>query len=138
MRRLGDFAEQIETEARDSDPNDAPIFRRSLPSHQAPLFELVEHAGDVRRPRDQPFRQTQGWQNRRVLRTQQPEQVVLLRRQVEARERLILQGPQPVIRPPQVQKGFLLRRIEPQRGRRPPLTHRHDNPLENSCPDNYP
>jgi len=44
---------------------------------------------------------------------QQPKGVVLLRREPEPGEQFILNGLQEVVRPPQVEKCFLLRRIEP-------------------------
>src|SRR5687767_14775318 len=49
----------------------------------------------------------------RSRRPKKPQRVVLLRRQPVPAEQLVLERAQPVVRPPQVKKDLLLRRVEP-------------------------
>src|SRR5581483_2401292 len=51
-------------------------------------------------------------QRPRVAPAQQPQGVVLLGGEAVPAEQVVFQGPQPVVGPPEVEEGLLLRRIE--------------------------
>jgi hypothetical protein len=110
--RCVQLGQERQAAGRDADLDNAAVARLALTFDQAALGQVIEQARDVRGARHQPGRQRQGGQPARVLTAQQPEGVVLLRRQPPAAEQLVLEGAQAVVGAPQVQEGFLLRRVE--------------------------
>src|SRR2546423_768221 len=106
------FVQKRQARVRDPHHHHPPVALRPLALDEPALVELVDHPGNVRRPRHQPRRQVQRRHLRGIRRPKQAQGVVLLRRQAIPAEQLVLHRPQPVVRPPQVQKHLLLWRIE--------------------------
>ena len=110
--RVGQPVEQGPARVGDGDVDDAAVVVRPGPRDEAAFLQSVEQAGDVRGARDQPAREFQRPQSAGVDAAQQAQGVVLLRRQAVRAEQIVLERPQPVVGPPQVQVDFLLRRVE--------------------------
>ena len=110
--RLAHLAQQGQPRLGDADVDDAAVVGRPVALDQAALLQLVEQAGDVRGARDEPAGQVQRADLVRVVAGQQPQGVVLLRRQVVAAEQFFFQGAQPVVGPPQAEEDLLLQRIK--------------------------
>ena len=94
------------------DQDHAAVVGRPLALDQAAFFQFVEQAGDVGRAGYQPRGQRQGGQLATPFAAQQPQRVVLLRREVVALEQLFLDQVQAIVGSPQVEKSLLFERIE--------------------------
>src|SRR5436305_185226 len=106
------LAEQGQPARGDADRDDAAVLRRTLTGDEPPPLQLVEQPGDVRGAGDEAAGQGERGERLGVPAAQQAQGVVLLRGEVVPPEQLVLEGPQPVVSPPEVQEGLLLRRIE--------------------------
>ncbi len=108
----GKRLEQDNAAESDADVNGAAVTGGPLALDEAAFPELVDQPGDVGGARDESRRKTE----RRNLvggrRFKQPECVVLLSRQAVGGEELVFQQTQPVVSAPEIEKSFLLKRIE--------------------------
>jgi hypothetical protein len=114
--RPTEFIEQGNAGPGNPDLDGAAIVGRPAANNEAPLFELVEQAGDVRRPRDKPTAKRDRGHTPGMPSTQEPQRVILLSGQAMAAKEDVLQGSELVVRSPQVQEGFLFEGIKSPRG----------------------
>lgn len=105
----GHFIKKIEPLLRDGNLHNSPIFVATLTNYQFPLLQPIQHPRCIWTAGDQTLSQSQCLHRIRIHRTQQPERIVLLSRQLKFRKQLLLQRLQAVIGSPQVQEGFLFR-----------------------------
>ena len=113
---FADFMEESQPGLSDADHDGSPIILSSAPADQFPQFEFIEHAGDVGGAGNKPAHQEQSGYRLGMLSLQKAEHVVLLGGKLPVTEKLILDRPQAVIRPPQGQIGLLFDGIEPSLG----------------------
>src|SRR5690606_23680327 len=137
-----DLIQELETGLRDVDADHATVVGRALSRDQPAVGELVEHPRDVGGPRHQAVRESERRDGIRALRTKDSKRVVLLRRQSEAPEELVLEDPQAIVGPPKVEEDLLLEGVESEgassRDTNPWIVHaRHCRWLNDTCPDKF-
>jgi hypothetical protein len=109
---VSQLIEQFRARCRDPDFDDAAILGPALPLDKLPLFEAVEQAGHVRRPRNEPRAKRERGNGAGLRSAQQAQGVVLLRREIVLLEQLLFERLEAVVGPPEVEVGFLFRRVE--------------------------
>jgi hypothetical protein len=114
--RFAEGVEELDAALGEGHVDDTAIFGRAFAADESPVLKLVEHAGDVGRPGDEATGQFQCRQRGRVNVPQEPEEVVLLGREVELREELVFVGLEAIVGPPEAEEDLLFERIEPGRG----------------------
>src|SRR5262245_31496942 len=86
---FGKLAQKRQAGRRDPDADDTAVVAGPLARDKPALLQFIEHARDVRRTGNKAVRQLQGRHRLRLLCPQETEQIVLLRRQLEAAEQLL-------------------------------------------------
>ena len=135
------FAEQCQARLGDANADDTAIVAGPIALDQAALLQLVEQPRDVGSARHKPAGEIERVDLLRMSAAQEPQGVVLLRRQVMLAEEFVLEGAQAVIGAPEVEEHFLLQRVEtPAFRRRACVRGCHACQYiqcDNTCPDNY-
>jgi len=145
--RLIELLEQRQAGVGDADLYDAAVVGHALTDDEAALFKAIDEARDVGGMRDELAGEDKRGECGGMFGAEQAEGVVLLRRQLVPKKKLVLDHPQAVVGPPEIQISFLLWRIETARdaasgiGRHEPQfnwpnKHRPDNylcPLDFTC-----
>lgn len=136
--RLAHFVQEGQAHGRDADANNAAIVGRPVADDEAALLQLVEQPGDVGSPADETTGQVERPHGTRPFAAEQAEGVVLLRRQVVPGEQFVLERPQAIISPPEVEERFLFERVEAFARSGRPGRHAVDNTCSDKCcPDIY-
>ena len=107
-----EFVQQPLSRRRERDLDHAAVLRPAFADDQPPLFEPVEHAGDVGGTGDQPASQFERRHGVGSGAPQQPQGVVLLGRKFVAPEQRVLGLLEAVVGPPQVEEDLLLAGVE--------------------------
>ena len=110
--RIVEILQELQSGVGHADLDDTAVFSRAFPTNQLAMLQFIEHAGDIRCPRDEPLGQGQSRQTCRVFASEESQCVVLLGRQIDGIEESILLGPQTVVRSPEVEIRLLFQRIE--------------------------
>lgn len=98
---LREFFDERHALRCDGDEHRSAVFDGATTLDPSSLLESVEHSGDIGSTRNQPRGELQGWHRHGVSRLQQPQDVVLLGRQVIPGQQFILESPQSIVRAPQ-------------------------------------
>lgn len=121
--RFGNPLQEFCAQRCNADPDGPPIVLLPNSPDELPFFQSVQHPADIRRPGYHSRNQTCSRRRLWMICVQEPEQIVLLRRQLELAEDGILKGSKPVVRAPEPEKCFLFLRVET--ARRWQLHHDH-------------
>jgi hypothetical protein len=110
-----DLLQETDSMLGDPDQNLASVASRPSSLEQFPFFETVDHARDIRSPRNEAFCDYQGRQGVWGCSFQKSQHVVLLTGQVELVKQFFLNLPQAVVSSPEIEIEFLGRGIKTYR-----------------------
>src|SRR5437763_10175177 len=111
-QRLLDFAQESNARFGDPDAHNPAVVVGPLAVNEAALFQLVEQPGDIWGARHKSAGEIEGVKRLRVFAAQQPQCVVLLRREIIPAEEFVFQNAQAVVGAPEVEEDLLLEGVE--------------------------
>ena len=113
-----EFLQQRQAIRGDAHLHDAAVFRQAFAFDEFAFGEFIQHPRDIGCARHQARRQGEGRKSSGIFASQQPQDVVLLRSDIEALKQVIFQDPEPVVGPPEDEECFLRQRVKsPRAGR---------------------
>jgi len=112
LHAIMDLVQEFQALLGDADSDDAAIIRLAIAGQQATALQAIEHPRHIGGPRDQATAQVERGHCPGSDGTQQPQGVVLLRREAYLGKGFVFDAFKPIVGAPQVEKRFLLERIE--------------------------
>jgi hypothetical protein len=112
VQRRGNLSQEREARGGDVNFHNASIFGMPRTRDPTLIDELVDHAGDIRRTRNQARGELQSLVPGGVLRLKKSQYVVLLGRQPVFVEQFVFERTETVVSAPNIEERFLFERIE--------------------------